>query len=101
MDTTAPKVIADLSGVISIAAGTSHSLALKSDGSVWAWGYNGGGQLGDDSTTQRSMPVQVTGLTEVKDIAGGGSHSLALKSDGSVWAWGYNGGGQLGDGTTV
>ncbi|MBY9081309.1 RCC1 domain-containing protein, partial [Paenibacillus sp. CGMCC 1.18879] len=93
--------ISTLSGVTAIAAGSSHSLALKSDGSVWAWGYNGGGQLGDNSTTQRSVPVQVTGLTEVTAIAGGNNHSLALKSDGSVWAWGYNGGGQLGDGTTV
>ncbi|MBY9078904.1 RCC1 domain-containing protein, partial [Paenibacillus sp. CGMCC 1.18879] len=92
--------ISTLSGVTAIAAGSSHSLALKSDGSVWAWGYGISGQLGDGSLTVRTTPVAVSGLTsEVTAIAGGNNHSLALKSDGSVWAWGYNGSGQLGDGT--
>ena len=87
--------------MVAIAGGDSHSLALKSDGTVWAWGYNGCGQLGDGSTTNRLTPVQVSGLTGVVAIAGGGSHSLALKSDGTVWAWGCNDYGQLGDGTTT
>jgi len=79
----------------------SHTMALKSDGTVWAWGYNGSGQLGDGSTTDRYTPVEVSGLSGVMDIAAGDSHSLALKSDGTVWAWGYNGSGQLGDGSTT
>jgi predicted CxxxxCH...CXXCH cytochrome family protein len=90
------------SGVIAVAAGTYHSLALKSDGSVWGWGLNSVGELGDNSTTQRNLPVQVYGLgpgSGVIAIAAGGDHSLALKSDGSVWGWGYNYSGQLGDGT--
>ena len=78
-----------------------HSLALKSDGTVWAWGYNNYGQLGDGTTTDRHTPVSVSGLTGVTAIAGGYGHSLALKSDGTVWAWGYNSYGQLGDGTTT
>ena len=96
-----------LSNIKAIAAGTSHSLALKSDGTVWAWGYNYYGQLGDDSTVDSSTPVQVLGvggsgkLTDVIAIDGGWYHSLALKSDGTVWAWGRNNNGQLGDGTTT
>ena len=77
-----------LTGVIAIAVGRDHSLALKSDGTVWAWGFNQYGQLGDSTTTQRTTPVQVSGLTGVIAIASGGYHSMALKSDGTVWAWG-------------
>ena len=86
---------------IKIAAGYSHSLALKDDGTVWAWGYNGYGQLGDGTTTEKRTPVQVNGLSGVTAIAAGSAHSLALKNDGTVWAWGSNDYGQLGDGTTT
>ncbi|SMB96533.1 Alpha-tubulin suppressor [Thermanaeromonas toyohensis ToBE] len=89
------------SSVVAIATHGNHSLALKSDGTVWAWGANAYGQLGDGTTTNRLTPVQVWNLSGVVAIAGGGNHSLALKSDGTVWAWGYNGAGQLGDGTTI
>jgi len=84
-----------------ISAGGSHSMALKSDGTVWAWGYNINGQLGHGSTTDSHVPVQVSGLTGVIAIAAGGNHSLALKANGTVWAWGYNANGQLGNGTTT
>lgn len=95
-----------LSGIASIAAGLEHSLALRSDGSVLAWGYNGHGELGDGTTTNRSAPVQVLGiggsgpLTGVLAIGGGESHSLALRSGRSVVAWGNNSAGELGNGTT-
>ncbi|MCX6381662.1 MAG: Ig-like domain repeat protein [Armatimonadetes bacterium] len=79
----------------------SHTLALKSDGTVWAWGWNAYGQLGDGTATDSFTPVQVSALTGVTQIAGGYLHSLALKSDGTVWVWGFNNSGQLGDGTTV
>lgn len=80
-----------------ISGGADHSLALKSDGTVWAWGENWWGQLGDGTTPGRSCkPVQVSGLSGVIAISGGGGHSLALKSDGTVWAWGYNKYGELG-----
>ncbi|MEU6495051.1 hypothetical protein ABZ890_32375, partial [Streptomyces sp. NPDC046984] len=101
-----------LTDVVDIAAGTSHSLALRKDGTVLAWGNNGGGQLGDGTTTNnRSTPVPVcaTGqtapctrfLTHVHTISAHGGHSLALREDGTVLAWGTNGFGQLGDGTTT
>ncbi|MCL5037450.1 MAG: hypothetical protein M1269_10110 [Chloroflexi bacterium] len=84
-----------LTDVIAIAEGDLHSLALKADGTVWAWGYNYNGQLGDGTTTNKNIPIQVSNLTDIIAIAGGGNHSLALKSDGTVWAWGDNGFGQL------
>jgi alpha-tubulin suppressor-like RCC1 family protein len=95
-----PHQISSLNAVIAIAGGDSHSLALKSDGTVWAWGINDDGELGNGSTSNSSVPIQVTGLSGVMAITGGGYHSLALKSDGTVWAWGYNNYGQLGNGTT-
>ena len=84
-----------------IAAGEYHSLALRSDGTVWAWGDNEFGQLGDGSTTNRLVPVRVHGLRDVTGIAAGTTHSLAVRSDGTVWAWGRNADGRLGDGTTT
>jgi alpha-tubulin suppressor-like RCC1 family protein len=90
-----------LSGVTAIAAGTQHSLALREDGHVYAWGRNSAGQVGDGTTTNRSTPVPVAGLSGVVAIAAGSAHSLALTRDGSVYAWGHNGYGQLGDGTTT
>jgi alpha-tubulin suppressor-like RCC1 family protein len=90
-----------LTNVTSITNGWIHSLAVKSNGTLWAWGRNLNGQLGDGTTWNRSTPVQVSGLTSVIAAAGGENHSLALKSDGTVWAWGDNSRGELGDGTTT
>jgi len=81
--------------------GGHHTCVLKSDGTLWCWGNNGYGQLGDNTTTSRITPVQVVNLTNVVSIATGNAHSCALKSDGTVWCWGYNYYGQLGDGTTT
>ena len=97
---SAPYQVPGLSGMIAVGAGHYHSLAVRgSDGVVFAWGRNNQGQLGDNSTTQRTSPVQVSGLSSVMAVAGGNAHSLALKADRTVWGWGNNGGGQLGDGT--
>lgn len=89
-----------IGNVIDIAAGSAHVLALKEDGTVWAWGANDYGQLGDDTTIDRRTPIQVQGLSGVKAVAAGLMYSVALKDDGTVWAWGYNKNGQLGSGQT-
>jgi alpha-tubulin suppressor-like RCC1 family protein len=88
-----------LNNVIAVAAGENFSMALKSDGTVWAWGDNRCGQLGDGTTTNRGTPVQVKELNNVIAIACGKTHSLAIKADGTVWAWGNNQSGQLGNGS--
>lgn len=91
-----------LTDVIAIASGQYvHMAALKSDGTVWTWGRNSNGQLGDGTTTDRYSPVQVNGLTDVIAIAAGRDHTSAVKNDGTVWTWGLNFSGQLGDGTTT
>ena len=96
-----PKQVNGLSDIIAISGGGDHSLALRSDGTVWAWGDNHSGQLGDGTKEDKRTPVQVKDLSNVTAIFAGYVHNLALKSDGTVWAWGYNGYGQLGDGTTT
>jgi hypothetical protein len=87
--------------VVAIAAGDGHTVVLKRDGTVWAWGRNWSGQLGDGTYTNRATPVAVSGLTEVIAIAAGMEYTVALKSDGTAWAWGSNEYGQLGDGTVT
>jgi len=97
-----PGDVGYLTGIIKVAAGESHSLALKSDGTLWAWGKGKPGQLGVHSDNDHPFPQQVHGpgnvgyLTDVVDVAAGAYHTLALKSDGTVYAWGYNDDGQLG-----
>lgn len=83
-----------------VAAGEGHTVVVASDGTVWAWGSNAYGQLGDGSTTNRNTPVQVIGLTGVVGVACGSGHSLAVRSDGSVWAWGRNDRNQVAGGLT-
>jgi len=81
----------------SFAAGWHHSLVVLQDGTVWAWGRNHHGQLGDGTTENRLAPVQVAGLSNVRSVAAGGAHSLAILEDGSVWAWGRNTSFEAGD----
>jgi uncharacterized repeat protein (TIGR02543 family) len=89
-----------LTGIIAIMGGEMHNLALKSDGTVWAWGMNTYNQLGDGSTISTVYPVQVSGLSDIVSLGSRAYHSLAIKSDGTVWAWGTNRDGELGNGTT-
>jgi alpha-tubulin suppressor-like RCC1 family protein len=85
-----PQLVSGISGTITqVAAGWYHSLALGSDGTVWAWGDNQYGELGDGNFTQSDTPVKL-GLSNVTQIAAGDDWSLALRSDGTVWAWGNN-----------
>lgn len=87
----------------SITVGTLHSVLLRSDGTVWTWGNNSSGQLGDNKSTHSSIPVQVESssgpLQGIVKVDCGYNHTVALKSDGTIWAWGANISGQLGMGT--
>ncbi|WP_445340033.1 RCC1 domain-containing protein [Bifidobacterium sp. ESL0825] len=106
---TYPDLPADFT-YLQVSAGGLHSLALGSDGNVYAWGYNGYGQLGNNSSgSSSSVPVRVRDPASPTDkskglqaaqVSGGYAHSLAVGSDGNAYAWGWNGNGQLGDGST-
>jgi alpha-tubulin suppressor-like RCC1 family protein len=82
----------------SISGGWSHSAGLKTDGSLWTWGLNSYGQLGNGRSASCSTPAMVGRGTNWAKVAVGGAHTLALEKDGSLWAWGANGTGQLGNG---
>jgi alpha-tubulin suppressor-like RCC1 family protein len=85
-----------------IAGGSTHTAAIKTDGSLWTWGLNSSGQLGDNTTTNRSIPVTTfAGGTDWKSVAGGGAHTLAIKTDGSLWTWGFGNSGRLGNFSTT
>jgi alpha-tubulin suppressor-like RCC1 family protein len=84
-----------------LASGSSHSLIVKSDGTVWAVGDNANGQLGDNTTTPRATFAQVAGLSNVTKVATGAQHSMALTSTGALYVWGDNAFGQVGDGTVI
>jgi fibronectin type 3 domain-containing protein len=85
--------------VTSVTAGGAHTLAIKSDGSLWSWGNNYHGQLGDGTTTYRPTPTKV--MDNVASVSAGMYHTIAIKTDGSLWAWGNNVYGQLGNETNV
>jgi alpha-tubulin suppressor-like RCC1 family protein len=101
-----PRPLPELHGVIAISAANhwtfgGHVLALTVDGSVWAWGQNDKGQIGNGTFEDQKKPVLVEGLTDVVSIATGAAFSLAICADGSVWSWGDNSRGQLGTGDRV
>ena len=91
-----PVQTLNLSDVMAVAGGQYHSLALKSDGTAWAWGEGAYGQLGNGSPYEEYTPVPVSNLSSVIEIACGWNHSLAVTSNGTAWAWGKNTYGQLG-----
>ena len=84
--------------VAAISAGNNHSLGLRTDGTVRAWGWDASGQLGIGRLSQSYLPIAVNGLGDIRQVSAAGQ-VLALRGDGTVWAWGNNGRGHLGDGT--
>ena len=95
-----PVQIGSLTTWSKITGGAYHSVAIKTDGTLWSWGFNSQGQLGDGTIASRSSPVQIGALTTWSKVAGGSQHTLAIKTDGTLWSWGYNILGQLGGGST-
>jgi alpha-tubulin suppressor-like RCC1 family protein len=95
-----PTRVGTLSGIVQVSTrpNSRFAAALKSDGTVFAWGSNGSGQLGS-GTSGGTAGVTQAGITGAVAISAGGAHMLALKADGTVWSWGNNANGQLGDGT--
>jgi alpha-tubulin suppressor-like RCC1 family protein len=82
--------------------GSTHVAAIKTDGTLWLWGYNSTGTLGDNTVVAKSSPIQtVAGGTNWKLVSGGSAHTAAIKTDGTLWIWGNSALGQLGDGTIV
>lgn len=89
--------LAVLEDVRSVAAGGDFTVALKTDGTLWAWGGNDYGQLGNGTVVSAAQPVQV--LDQVTAVSAGDYHVAAIRADGTLWTWGDNLYGQLGDGT--
>lgn len=99
VDNPVPVAVPGLDQVTSISAGLSHTCAVRSDGSVFCWGDNSEGAIGDGTHTRRLSPTGVPGLTDAVVVNAGYGHTCALRMGGSVVCWGRNGEGQLGNGT--
>gem|GEM_PF-1317859 len=92
-----PTVVLD--DVTFVSASPSHTMVIRGDGSLWGWGENINGQLGDGTTTTRFLPVKM--MDDVLFVSTGSHYTMAIMNDGSLWGWGDNGVGQVGDGTTT
>ncbi len=101
-DDAGTDIAGQIGCVAQLVAGEKYTCARKSDGTLWCWGMNSEGQLGDGTTAGRGTPVQVAALgAGVVQVSAGGSHTCARKRDGSLWCWGWNATGALGDGTRI
>jgi alpha-tubulin suppressor-like RCC1 family protein len=98
---SSPAIGAEEFKFTDIACGGHHTLAVKDDGTLWAWGRNNNGQLGIGNTADQGYPQQVGSDTGWTGVACGHNHSVAIKSNGTLWSWGFNGSGQLGLGNTT
>lgn len=98
-DKTGFARVVGLENIVAVAAGTNTRLALRSDGTVWGWGSNHHGQLGEPIATDIETPRQISGIDKVKMISAGFNFGLAIRNDGTLWSWGENTFGQLGSGS--
>jgi alpha-tubulin suppressor-like RCC1 family protein len=95
------SVVGGFTDWVQIASGDQHVMGIRSNGTAWGWGLGGSGQLGDNTTTNRSSPVSVVGgFTDWVQIVSGEAHTVAIRANGTAWAWGWNNSGQVGDNTT-
>jgi YD repeat-containing protein len=96
------SVVGGFTNWCQISAGRYHTAAVRTNGTAWAWSYNGQGQLGDNTTTSRISPVSVVGgFSDWSKISAGSFFTAAVRTSGSAWSWGCNSSGRLGDNTTT
>ena len=98
--TVVSLTITDL-GFLQIAGGGNHVTAIKNDSTLWSWGHNNSGQLGNGTRITTNLPFQVGAPSLWRSVSAGSEHTTAIKTDGTLWAWGLNGYGQLGNGTLI
>lgn len=98
---SSPTQVGALTNWLTLSAGSYYAAAIKTDGSIWAWGTNAYGKLGIGNTTYYSSPKQIGSLTTWSKVSAGGYNTAAIKTDGTLWMWGYNAYGQLGQGNTT
>jgi hypothetical protein len=95
------KQIGSANNWLTISAGQAHVIAIKKDGTLWSWGSNIKGQLGDGTTTDKYFPTQIGTDNDWANVSTGEFHSFATKKNGAIYFWGWNNAGQLGDGSTT
>jgi alpha-tubulin suppressor-like RCC1 family protein len=98
---SSPTQVGNLTNWATVSGGDRFAAAVKTDGTLWAWGYNADGRLGNNVSTPRSSPVQIGALTNWSNVSVGAYHVATVKTDSTLWAWGKNNIGQLGDNTIV
>ncbi len=97
-DLSLPTQVGTDSDWVDISAGSTHSCAIKSNGTLWAWGYNDFGQLGDGTWVQKNLPTQIGNDTDWKKVETSSRTTIAIKVNNTLWGWGQNNAGQLGNG---
>ena len=96
------SIVGEFTDWTQLSTGEFHSLGIRANGTIWAWGLNSFGRLGDNTTTSRRSPVSVVGgFTDWVQVSAGGAHSFGVRANGSAWGWGLNSSGQLGDNTAT
>ena len=93
-------ITAEIGKVVEASFGSEHTVAIKDDGTIWTWGRNNNGQLGNGTTENSLIPMKMGEDEDWAKVSAGNDHTIAVKTDGTLWAWGGNVNGQLGIGTT-